>query len=128
MGAWYGTRNKEVIAIMGDGSFGFTCGELETLTRNGIPLTIIVISNKSFGWIKASQHDEYEQRYHNVDFSRTDHARIAADYGVKSWRVEKIDDLKPKLSSAIKTEEPTLVDIVCKPLELANAPVLRWMG
>ncbi len=128
MGAWCGTKNKEVIAIMGDGSFGFSCGELETLTRIGIPITIIVISNKSFGWIKASQHDEYEQRYHNVDFSRTDHAKIAADYGLKSWRVEKIDDLAAQLSLAVKTEEPTLVDIVCQPLEQANAPVLRWMG
>ena len=128
MGAWCGTKNREVIAIMGDGSFGFSCGELETLTRIGIPITIIVISNKSFGWIKASQHDDYEQRYHNVDFSRTDHAKIASDYGLKSWRVENIEDLKPKLNSAIKTEEPTLVDIVCQPLEQAEAPVLRWMG
>ncbi len=128
MGAWFGTKNKEVIAFMGDGSFGFTCGELETLTRVGIPITIIVISNKSFGWIKASQHDEYEQRYHNVDFSRTDHAKIASNYGLKSWRVEKLDDLLPTLELAIKTEEPTLVDVVCKPLEQANAPVLRWMG
>ena len=54
--------------------------------------------------------------------------KIASNYGLKSWRVEKLDDLLPTLELAIKTEQPTLVDVVCKPLEQANAPVLRWMG
>ncbi len=128
MGAWFASGQKEVVAIMGDGSFGFSCGELETLKRLTIPLTVVVLSNESFGWIKASQHDEYGKRYHNVDFNRTDHASVAASYGLKSWNVEEPGELEPKLKLAIEADEPTLVDIVCKPLELSGAPVLKWMG
>ena len=40
---------------MGDGSFGFTCGELETAARYRLPITFIVIANASYGWIKAGQ-------------------------------------------------------------------------
>jgi thiamine pyrophosphate-dependent acetolactate synthase large subunit-like protein len=58
-----------VVSVMGDGSFGFTCGELETIVRRNVPLKMIVFSNSVFGWIKASQKTGYEQRYFSVDFT-----------------------------------------------------------
>ena len=82
---------------MGDGSFGFTVGELETIVRHKAPLLMVVFSNSVYGWIKASQKAGYDKRY-SVDFDRTDHARIAEAYGVKAWRVED----PAKLDAAIK--------------------------
>ena len=128
VGAWFGCPERRVVAVMGDGSFGFTCGELETVVRYQAPVKIIVLSNSSFGWIKASQHDEYGARYHNVDFVAVDHAAIAADYGVRSWRADSPRLLNSVIGDALAHEGPALVDIICKPLERANAPVRRWMG
>jgi len=128
LGAWFGRPTSKIVALMGDGSFGFTCGELETVTRCRAPITYIVFSNASFGWIKASQFADKDKRYYNVDFGRTDHAAIAAAYGVKSWRVENPDDLEKVLREAVDYDGPTLVDVVCQPLEEAHAPVRRWMG
>ncbi|MEX3011885.1 thiamine pyrophosphate-binding protein [Hoeflea sp. TYP-13] len=128
LGAWYGRPTSKVVAMMGDGSFGFTCGELETVCRSRAPITYIVFSNSNFGWIKASQHADTDARYYNVDFNRTDQAAVAAAYGVKSWRVENPDDLERVLKEAIEHDGPTLVDVICQPLEEANAPVRRWMG
>jgi RND superfamily putative drug exporter len=67
---------------MGDGSFGFSAGELETIARLRVPLTMVVISNATYGWIKAGQKSGFQQRYFSVDFSRTDHAAVAAAFGV----------------------------------------------
>ncbi len=128
LGAWFGRPTSKVVALMGDGSFGFTCGELETVTRCKAPITFIVFSNASFGWIRASQHADKDARYYNVDFNRTDHAAIAAAYGVKSWRVEDPGDLEKTLREAIDHDGPTLIDVVCQNLEETNAPVRRWMG
>jgi acetolactate synthase I/II/III large subunit len=128
LGAWFGRPSSKVVALMGDGSFGFTCGELETVTRCKAPITFIVFSNSNFGWIRASQHADKDARYYNVDFNRTDHAAIAAAYGVKSWRVENPDDLEKTLREAIDHDGPTLIDVVCQNLEETNAPVRRWMG
>lgn len=128
LGAWFGRPTSKVVGLMGDGSFGFTVGELETVTRCRAPITYIVFSNASFGWIKASQYADKDQRYYNVDFNRTDQAAIAAAYGVKSWRVEDPDQLHKVLAEAIAHDGPTLVDIVTQPLEQTNAPVRRWMG
>lgn len=128
LGAWFGRPGSKVVALMGDGSFGFTCGELETVTRVGANITFVVFSNANFGWIKASQMADKGARYYNVDFNRVDHAAVAAAYGVKSWRVEDPGALERTLSEAIAFDGPTLVDIVTQPLEEAAAPVRRWMG
>jgi acetolactate synthase-1/2/3 large subunit len=113
---------------MGDGSFGFTVGELETIVRYKVPLLMIVLSNATYGWIKASQRASYGGRYFSVDFSRTDHARVASAYGVTSWRVEDPAQLGPVLREAVEHSGPTLVDVITQSLEDAAAPVLQWMG
>lgn len=128
LGAWYGRPSSKVVAMMGDGSFAFTCGELETVVRCRTPITYIVFSNASFGWIKASQHDDCGKRYYNVDFNRTDQAAVAAAFGVKSWRVEDPADLDRVMQEAIAYDGPTLIDIITQPLEESAAPVRRWMG
>jgi acetolactate synthase-1/2/3 large subunit len=128
LGAWFGRPSSKVVALMGDGSVGFTCGELETVTRCRAPITFIVFSNASFGWIRASQFADKDARYYNVDFNRTDHAAVAAAYGVKSWRVEDPAELDKVMREAIAHDGPTLIDVVCQALEETNAPVRRWMG
>ncbi len=128
LGAWYGRPESKIVAMMGDGSFGFTAGELETICRARANITYVVFSNSSFGWIKASQKDDKGERYHNVDFSRVDQAAVAAAYGVKSWSVQDPALLEGVLREAIAHDGPTLVDVITQPLEQAAAPVRRWMG
>jgi len=128
MGAWVGRPDKQVVSLMGDGSFAFTCGELETVVRKKMPITFVVFSNSSFGWIKAGQKTGFNKRYYSVDFNTTDHAAVAAAYGVKSWRVEDPNELQKILKQAVELNEPTLVDIISQPLEEANAPVSEWIA
>jgi acetolactate synthase I/II/III large subunit len=86
-GACLGRPGAKCISVMGDGSFGFTAGELETVMRYKLPITFVVVSNASFGWIKAGQKTKYQGRYFSVDFERGDHARIAEAFGLKTWSV-----------------------------------------
>ena len=48
MGGRVGDRSPRV-AVMGDGSFGFTVGELETIVRHKAPLLMVVFSNSVYG-------------------------------------------------------------------------------
>jgi len=128
IGAAIGRPNLKSVAVMGDGSFGFTVGELETITRRKLPILMIVISNSVYGWIKASQKSGYDKRYFSVDFERTDHARVAAAYGIQSWRVDNPLQLDEVLKKAIESGAPALVDIISQPLQDAAAPVSQWMG
>lgn len=128
IGAAVGKPQSVCVAIMGDGSFGFTVGELETITRYKLPILMIVISNSVYGWIKASQKSGYDKRYYSVDFNRTNHAKVAEAYGVRSWSVDDPQKLEAILKAAIECGEPALVDIISQPLQDAAAPVSQWMG
>lgn len=128
IGAQYARPAAKVVAVMGDGSFGFTVGELETALRCRLPITFVVVANDAYGWIKAGQKSGYGGRYYSVDFGATDHAAVAAAYGIKSWRVEDPRALGAALSAAIAYPAPTLVDVVSQPLEEARAPVSEWVA
>ncbi len=128
IGAAIGRPNKKVVSLMGDGSFGFTCGELETAVRLNLPITFIVFSNAVFGWIKAGQRANFGERYFSVDFNRSDHAAIASAFGVKSWKVEDPAQLTSILKKAVAHDGPTLVDIISQPLNEAAAPVSEWIA
>ncbi|MEM9099658.1 MAG: thiamine pyrophosphate-binding protein [Pseudomonadota bacterium] len=128
IGAQIGRPEAKVICATGDGSFGMSVGELETITRLGLPITILVFSNSVFGWIKAGQKSGFGERYFSVDFSRTDHAAVAAAYGLKSWTVSDPSRLEGVLKSAVAHDGPTLVDIIAQPLQEAAAPVSEWVA
>jgi len=128
VGAQFGRPDAMVVSVMGDGSFGFTCGELETIVRRRIPLKMIVFSNSVFGWIKASQKTGYDERYFSVDFNRTDHARVAEAFGVKAWRVEDPADVHSALKAALMHDGPALVDVISQELQDTAVPVSQWMG
>ena len=128
LGAWFAEPHTKVVAVMGDGSFGFTVGEMETIVRVKAPVTMVVISNAVYGWIKAGQKTGFDGRYFSVDFNRTDHAAVAAAYGVKSWRVEDPRQLRSVFKQAVEYGGPTLVDVICQPLQDAKAPVSEWVA
>jgi acetolactate synthase-1/2/3 large subunit len=116
-----------VVGVMGDGSFGISAGELETIARLKLPVTLIVLNNASYGWIKAGQR-QLSGGYFSVDFSRSNHAAIAEAYGIRGTRVEDPGDLGATLSQALASDEPALVDVLVQPLEEARAPVSKWVA
>lgn len=128
IGAQFARPAAKVVAVMGDGSFGFTVGELETALRHRLPITFVVVANDAYGWIKAGQKSGYGARYYSADFGSTDHAAVASAYGIKSWRVEDPRALGAALREATAYPAPTLVDVVCQPLEEARAPVSEWVA
>ncbi len=127
-GAQIGRPKAKVFAAMGDGSFGFAVGEFETVVRLDLPITYLVFSNGCYGWIKAGQKSGFGKRYFAVDFKRTRHAAVAESFGLKSWTVADPTKLKAVLEQAIAHPGPTLVDIISRPLEDAQAPVSEWIA
>ena len=113
--------------MIGDGSFGISAGELETLRRLHLPVTIIVCNNASYGWIKAGQKSR-GAKYFSVDLGQADHAAIAAAFGLSSRRVEDPGELAEAMTEALQYQGPFLLDVVTQPLEEANAPVSKWIA
>ena len=128
VGAHIGRPAVKTVAVMGDGSFGMCAGELETLARLKLPITLVVIANAVYGWIKAGQKTGYAERYFSVDFGVTDHAKVAQAFGITAWRVTQPAQLAGVLRQALAHDGPALVDVVCQPLHEARAPVSEWVA
>jgi acetolactate synthase-1/2/3 large subunit len=116
------------VAVMGDGSFGMAAGEMETMVRLGLDVTLVVVSNATYGWIRAGQRHGYDKRFFATSFSRTDHARVAEGFGLTARTVTDPRNLKSTLEQALAHEGPALVDVICQPLDEANAPVSEWVA
>jgi acetolactate synthase-1/2/3 large subunit len=127
VGAKLARPESTVVGLMGDGSFGMSAGDLETIARLQLPLTIIQFNNACFGWIKTLQCLYYDRRYVSVDFSSdTDHAGIARGFGLEGVRVERAGELGPAIREAIKSDKPTFIDVVTESEETEIPPVHKW--
>jgi acetolactate synthase-1/2/3 large subunit len=121
VGAKLARPGATVVGLMGDGSFGMSAGELETIGRLGLPVVIVQFNNACFGWIKVSQVLFHAGQTYGVDFSHeTDHAAIARGFGLRGVRVEDPLQVEPVLRQALGSERPTFVDVVteCETTEL----------
>lgn len=129
LGAKLARPQVTVVGISGDGSFGMSAGELETLSRMEVSVTIILLNNRCFGWIKALQHFHCSDRYLSVDFSPTvDHVAIARGFGLNAWRLENADDLPEIMRRAQESERSTFIEVPC-PSEVDEVPpVASWKG
>lgn len=128
IGARYARPNSVVVALVGDGSFGFTAGELETVARVGGPNHIILFNNLSFGWIRAEWQLSYGKEYVDfaTNFKPVDYLKIAEGFGLEATRVVKPDELGPVLKINLKKKEPTLTEIIVKPEDKLVPPVPSW--
>lgn len=127
VGAKLARPEATVVGLVGDGSFGMSAGELETIGRLQLPVTILQFNNSCFGWIKTLQTLYYDSRYISVDFSPdTDHAGIARAFGLRGVRVEQPQDLAGAIRGALESEEPTFIDVVTESEETEIPPVHKW--
>ena len=92
--------------MTGDGSFGMSVGELETITRLGLPIVIIQCSNGTFGWIKELQHLYHGDRYFGVDFNPVDYAAIARGFGFCAAQVTDPNDVDRAVREAVADGRP----------------------
>lgn len=128
VGAKLARPNSPVIGLTGDGGFGMSCGDLETISRLGLPVVLLQFNNAAFGWIKELQHLYRQDRYLSVDFSaETDYAAVARGFGLKGVRVTNADELEPALRAALASDRPTFIDVVSESEVTETPPVQKWL-
>jgi acetolactate synthase-1/2/3 large subunit len=113
IGASMAAPGRPVVAISGDGGFNMMLGELETASRAGLGLTVVVVNNAASGYVKALQHAMMGGRYQSADLSEMDYAAIARVMGCGGIRVEDPEALGPALAQGMaERDRPTVIDVV----------------
>ena len=104
----------------GDGAFAYSVAELEVMRRLELPVTAVILNNRTLGWIKHIQEFALDD-YLSVDFCDVDFSQVAKGFGVPAWRVSTPEQLDEALRAAGATAGPALVEVVTDPTE---TPVL----
>jgi len=127
IGAHYAKPESCIVALAGDGSFGFTAGELETISRVGGNINIILFNNQSFGWIRAAIRFEYGPKYFATEFKEVDYMKIAEGFGLEALKIEEPEDIRQVLKKAFSSEEPTFIEVKVDPEDKFVPPVPSWV-
>src|SRR5688500_2087292 len=128
VGAKLARPEAPVLGLVGDGSFGMSCGELETIARLWLPVVLLLFNNAMYGWIKNLQHLYRQQRYLSVDFSATtDYAGIARAFGLDGLRVDEGADLESTLTAALASGRPTFIEVNSESELTETPPVEKWL-
>ena len=92
----------QVVWVVGDGSFGFHCMELDTAARFGLPIVTVVMNNG--GW--SATWSPLGQRHYES---------LAPGFGGDGELVEHPDQLRPALERAFASERPSILNVLIEP-------------
>lgn len=109
LGAKVANPDVPVVAVMGDGGFGFTAMELATAVQYGIATTTIVFDNRGYGNVRIIQRDTYGGRVHATDLHSPDLIRLAESFGARAVRAESPSEVHAALTTSIGLDEPTVI-------------------
>ncbi len=115
MGVKVGNPDKRVIALVGDGGFAHAWAELETASRMGINVVVMVLNNQILGYQIHAENIKFGAHTTAVYFSPVDHAGIAESCGLNGIRVETADEIGAALDAALANDKTTLIDVRTDP-------------
>ena len=81
----------------------------------GLPVTVIVLNNRSLGWIRWYRRINFGRGWEGEDFSDVPFADVARAFGLAGERVTEPGHLAAALRTACAAPGPALVDVVTEP-------------
>lgn len=106
---------RRTVVLAGDGALGYAAGELATVVELGLPVTVIVLNNRSLGWIRWYRRITFGRGWEGADFSDVPFADVARAFGLAGERVTEPARLAAALRAALGSPGPALLDVVTEP-------------
>ncbi|MBQ3663826.1 MAG: 3D-(3,5/4)-trihydroxycyclohexane-1,2-dione acylhydrolase (decyclizing) [Clostridia bacterium] len=139
LGVKYAIGDRDVYAMVGDGSFIMLHSELLTAVQEHKKINVCVFNNASFGCINNLQvghgNDTLctelrfrgEDGEHSGRFIPVDFAKIAEGYGCRAFTIHSIAELKAAISEAKQIEGvPVVFDIRVLPKSMTEGYGSWW--
>lgn len=100
---------RNVVAICGDGGFMMNSQEVETAVRLGLDLTILILNDNAYGFVKWKQKSVGLPNF-AMDLRNPDFVKYIEAYGGKGYRVQKTEDLRPLLLQSFQERGVKLIE------------------
>lgn len=116
-------REAPVIAVMGDGTFGFHMAEIDTAVRCGLPAVLVVGNDAAWNAEHQIQVRDYgASRAHACELNPSRYDLVATALGGHGELVTEAGALPAALERAIASGKPAVVNVM---IERLPAPVVR---
>lgn len=132
LGAKLAETDKEVYALVGDGSFLMLHTELITALQYDKKINIILFDNSGYGCINNLQmgngSDSFctELMTNKEEIMTIDYAKVAEGYGAKTYKVNSYDELNDALEASKNDTKSTLIDIKVLPKTMTDGYESFW--
>ena len=122
MGIKMAQPDRDVVCMIGDGSYMMANSELATAAMLGIDMTVVITDNRGYGCINrlqmgtgGAEFNNLLDHSHHVTPSNIDFAAHAASMGAAAVHVSSIAELEQALSRAKSAKGPFVVVIDTDP-------------
>ncbi len=121
MGAKIADRNRQVIAVCGDGSFQMSMMELATIKQENAAVKIIVMRNNYLGMVREYQHNAYKDNYSVVDIAGyPDLCKLSAAYDIPYLRLDNMSNADEIIDIFLKEDNTMLLELMIDPYDLVK--------
>ncbi|MFC3198843.1 biosynthetic-type acetolactate synthase large subunit [Parapedobacter deserti] len=112
IGAWYGTPERTVVAIIGDGGIQMTIQEFGTIMQFGAKVKILILNNEFLGMVRQWQQLFHDRRYSFVNITSPDFVTVAKGYNIPGKKVIAREGLKDALTEMINHDGAYLLEVM----------------
>ncbi len=119
-------RNRQVIAMCGDGGFAMLMQEFVTSAQHGLPIKVFVFNNSGWGLVHLEMEEAALPVFERgAVFKNPDFALFAKACGGQGFRVTHPQALRDTIAQALATPGPVIVDVVVDPAEIPAMPHVK---
>ena len=115
MAAKLARPDRQVILLSGDGAFGFSAVEFDTMVRHRIPVVCLVGNNGIWALEKHPMQSMLGASVAADLGSRTRYDKVVEALGGHGELVERPDGIRPALERAFASGLPSCINVICDP-------------
>ncbi len=118
IGAKAACPDKKVMTVTGDGGLQMVIQELATSVAADLPVTVVLLNNGHLGMIRQMQKHYWGRRFMAEELcADPDFVTVAKGFHCNGIRVEKPDEIRDALRTALESDVTTVVEIMVDPDE-----------
>ena len=118
IGAKAACPDKKVMTVTGDGGLQMVIQELATSVADDLPVTVVLLNNGHLGMIRQMQKHYWGRRFMAEELcADPDFVTVAKGFHCNGIRVERPDEIRDALKTALESDVTTIVEIMVDPDE-----------
>jgi acetolactate synthase-1/2/3 large subunit len=112
LGAKAAVPDRQVVCVVGDGSFQYNFQELGSAVQYGLSPVVLLFNDNAWGALKGIQAQDPNGGFFGVDLQNPDFCKLAGAYGIEATRVDNLGALLAELKRALTSDRIQFIEVM----------------